>query len=106
MTCIPKSIGVGRPISVLGVALSVEDWACILQNPVLDDAKAFRACSCRELRDRIAEHKPDIVISSSELPDGTWRNALAVCQGLSVPPPVVVACRLADEHLWAEVLNL
>lgn len=106
MTCIQEDFVVRRPVSLLGVALSAEDWASIRQSPILGDALAFSAGSCSELSGRIAEHPPDIVISCSELPDGTWKNALAACQRLSVPPPVIVASRLADEHLWAEVLNL
>lgn len=49
---------------------------------------------------------PAIVIVSSELPDGSWRDVLAASQRLPSPPPVIVASRVADEHLWAEVLNL
>lgn len=106
MTCVSRSAGGDRRMAVVGVALSIEDWACIRQYPMLDGAEAHSVGSCRELNDRIQVYKPDIVISGSELPDGTWRNALAACQALNMPPPVVVACRLADEHLWAEVLNL
>jgi two-component system, NtrC family, response regulator PilR len=46
-----------------------------------------------------------VVISESRLPGGyTWKDVLAVSQ--SLPSPLIVADRLADERLWAEVLNL
>jgi DNA-binding NtrC family response regulator len=48
-----------------------------------------------------------IVFSENRLPDGrSWRDVLARLQELPHPPPLIVADRLADEALWAEVLNL
>jgi DNA-binding NtrC family response regulator len=47
------------------------------------------------------------VICESSFPDGNgWTDLLAVIQDLIEPPPLIVADRLADERLWAEVLNL
>jgi len=47
------------------------------------------------------------VISESALPDGhTWKDLLAELHKLPDPPQLVVAARLADDRLWAEVLNL
>jgi DNA-binding response OmpR family regulator len=95
-----------RSVSILGVALSAEDWACIARSPILGGTLDLRAGTCREALDRIADRTADIVISASELPDGTWRDILAASQQLPIPPPVLIASRLADELLWAEVLNL
>jgi DNA-binding NtrC family response regulator len=48
-----------------------------------------------------------VVISQSRLPDGhTWKDLLHDLQSMPEPPPLVVADRLADDRLWAEVLNL
>lgn len=48
-----------------------------------------------------------VVVSESRLPDGrTWKDLLAELQALPDPRPLIVADRLADERLWAEVLNL
>lgn len=48
-----------------------------------------------------------VVISDSRLSDGhCWKDLLGEIQAMEGPPPLVVADRLADEHLWAEVLNL
>jgi len=48
-----------------------------------------------------------VVISERAFPDGRgWRDLLGVIQGMPDPPPLIVADRLADERLWAEVLNL
>ncbi len=47
-----------------------------------------------------------IVICECKLPDGNWRDALDIIAGQSDPPSLIVTSRLADERLWAEVLNL
>ncbi len=48
-----------------------------------------------------------VVISPTRLPDGhTWQDLLHHLQSVPDPPPLVVVDRLADDRLWAEVLNL
>ena len=49
--------------------------------------------------------KRGIVVCERELPDGTWHDLLALTSGLNGKAPVLVASRVADENLWAEVLN-
>lgn len=49
---------------------------------------------------------PRVIVCERELPDGDWRDVLEVASSLLSPPPVIVTSRLADEHLWVEVLNL
>jgi len=47
------------------------------------------------------------VISDAQLFDGySWKDLLHEIQEIMNPPPLIVADRLADERLWAEVLNL
>ncbi|MBZ5625764.1 MAG: hypothetical protein LAQ69_44800 [Acidobacteriia bacterium] len=47
------------------------------------------------------------VISESYFSDGhSWKDLLHEIQDLVNPPPLIVADRLADERLWAEVLNV
>src|ERR1044072_6296753 len=47
-----------------------------------------------------------VVISERELPEGGWREMLGDLQERSTPPALVVTSPLADESLWAEVLNM
>ena len=48
-----------------------------------------------------------VVISNARLADGhSWKDLLEVVQSLPSAPQLIVADRLADEVLWAEVLNL
>ena len=54
------------------------------------------------LRDRAVS----IVICERDLPDGTWEDILRALDTLSDRPFLIVMSRLADDHLWVEVLNL
>lgn len=50
---------------------------------------------------------PGAVISGVRLSDGhSWNDLLCEMQKMECPPPLIVGDRLADERLWAEVLNL
>ena len=48
-----------------------------------------------------------VVVCGGHFADGrSWKDVLSLIHAMSVPPELVVADRLADETLWAEVLNL
>jgi len=47
-----------------------------------------------------------VVFCDSHPSSGTWQELLRVLNELPEPPLLVVTSRLADERLWAEVLNL
>jgi DNA-binding NtrC family response regulator len=46
-----------------------------------------------------------VVISEAQLPDATWEHVLSSLIYLEGPPRLIVISRLADDRLWAEVLN-
>jgi len=50
--------------------------------------------------------RPWVVICDQTLADGDWRDLLTDLQAERGAPPLIVASRLADDRLWAEVLNL
>lgn len=52
-----------------------------------------------------AEFAP-VVIVERDLPDGNWKTLHNRLIQMPFPPKLIVTCRLADERLWAEVLNL
>lgn len=54
------------------------------------------------LRDR----RIPVVITEPNLPLGNWKDLLESTRQLDHAPLLVVASRVADEYLWAEVLNL
>lgn len=47
-----------------------------------------------------------IVLCTSHLADGSWKTLLRYADGLAHRPKLIVFTRHADDHLWAEVLNL
>ena len=61
--------------------------------------------SWQEAKLLIQCHVPRVVVTESELPDGTWRDVLCSLDGVPNPPLLIVVSRLADERLWADVLN-
>ena len=46
-----------------------------------------------------------VVLTETCLPDGTWHDILSLANAVCPHAQIVVTSRLADEHLWAEVLN-
>jgi DNA-binding NtrC family response regulator len=46
-----------------------------------------------------------IIVAERDLPDGNWRDVLSCLERYSYNPLLIVISRLADERLWAEVLN-
>ena len=47
-----------------------------------------------------------IVMCEHDLSPGSWKELLDFAERLPSPPPVIVTSRVADERMWAEVLNL
>ena len=48
---------------------------------------------------------PVVLCDRDRMPEA-WKDLLSYFSGLSQPPCLIVTSRLADEHLWAEALNL
>jgi DNA-binding NtrC family response regulator len=46
-----------------------------------------------------------VILTESSLPDGDWRDILSFSNSRCPGAQVVVMSRVADEALWAEVLN-
>ena len=68
--------------------------------------KLYWALNCREALTLLQRHSIGVVITAGDLPDGNWKSLLEAVTELPVSPSLIVAARLADERLWAEVLNL
>jgi two-component system, OmpR family, KDP operon response regulator KdpE len=47
----------------------------------------------------------DLVITDRDAANGGWRRMLDALKSQSAPLPLIVTSRLADDYLWAEVLN-
>ena len=68
--------------------------------------QTIRARNCMEFFLRVHHSLPRVVVCERDLSDGSWKDVLEIAESLPCPPPVIVTSRLADDYLWAEVLNL
>ena len=64
------------------------------------------AVTWRDGAKRLALNRPQVLICEATLPDADWKEVLGQAASLKNAPRVIVISRLADESLWAEVLNL
>ncbi len=97
----------GTSTTVLAVLSETADQA--LLRSILDrSAWNLRLVpTFREAQAALHEARTGIVISDCCLSDGhSWRDLLDEIETLPQPPPLLVASRLAENRLWAEVLNL
>ena len=68
--------------------------------------RTIAAATCRRALRPIQEGGVQIVLCDRNLPDGTWLDILGQVAASGDPPLLIVTSRVADERLWAEVLNL
>jgi DNA-binding NtrC family response regulator len=62
--------------------------------------------SCQEALEFLCHDRASVIFCDHSMKDGTWRDLLSRVSAGAEPPLVIVTSRLADDHLWAEVLNL
>uniref|UniRef100_Q023H3 Response regulator receiver protein n=1 Tax=Solibacter usitatus (strain Ellin6076) TaxID=234267 RepID=Q023H3_SOLUE len=102
------TLGLGRTqeIRILSVSSTEDDHAAIFR--ILDELPfaVTPARSCREAAGALAHGHFGIILCASDLPDGSWLEILNQISGAREKPLLIVTSRLADESLWAEVLNL
>lgn len=92
--------------SVLTVSSLQEDHICLRHILGGSRRMAQQAKTCRQALASIRAGKISVLICEADLPDGSWKDVLVGLAAETAPPPLIVASRLADERLWAEVLNL
>ena len=62
--------------------------------------------TCSEAIEFARGNETAVVICECDLPDGDWTKLFAECEALPRRPNLIVTAAIADEPLWAEVLNL
>jgi|SRR5579862_8236338 len=92
-------------VSVLAILPCREDRASLEEIFAHSKWDLHHAEALRPAVPLIEQVKSGVVITDDRLPDGTWRDVLEHLQRRRDAPPLVVVSRLADEALWAEVLN-
>jgi len=95
-----------QPLAVLVVSPSPQSAATVsgmLQGISID---VLRSRDCGTAFARIASSKVSVVICDAVLPDGTWKDVIEFMWRVESSSVLIVTSELADEYLWAEVLNL
>jgi len=94
------------PGEILVAAPEQPDYAALCGILTHPHWKLHHVPNVREAR-AFLEHQPVAVLfSDTELPDGGWEDVLDEATNSPEPPSMIVFSRLADDRLWAEVLNL
>ncbi len=68
--------------------------------------KLFEACDRRKAMEYLNRQKVHVVIAETDVPDWHWKKVLSDLRRMNQPPVLIVTSHLADESLWAEVLNV
>ena len=61
---------------------------------------------CEQASGHLCDSRVSVVICEALLPDGDWKDLLARMSSIRASSVLVVTSKVADESLWAEVLNL
>ncbi len=91
---------------VLVVSSAPEDQAALAKLLVSHSYPRYWASSVAEAADWLGRRSARVVICDDQLSDGGWQDLWDALRGTPVPPVFIVSAYLADERLWAEVLNL
>lgn len=54
----------------------------------------------------LRQHEISVILCERDLIPGTWIDVRENIYDMPHPPSLIVTSRLADDHLWAEALNL
>ncbi len=68
--------------------------------------KLHEASDCCEALALLRDQNVPVLLCERDPADGNWEDLLNATARLPAPPSLIVFSRLADESLWAKVLNL
>lgn len=97
---------VDRVVTVLAVSPFDEDHIFLGHLFSHSNWQVHQARSCGEALEVLRRHLIPVVLCESEMPGWSWKDALAELGRRPEAPLLIVTSRLADDNLWAEVLNL
>lgn len=103
-----QSLFVESAVSAGLLLVSPEAEDSLLVGCALDVTKCplRSVCCMKEAIRQVRRRPPGVILCERDLPDGTWKDLWEVVRDHSIAPSFIVTSRLADECLWAEVLNL
>lgn len=95
-----------RPISVLLIGPPNSSHRILHQ--ILSPPQ-FKVCEAITYRDAVGflnSGRVGVAICDDDADNGNWQDLLADLNDRAVPSNLIVSSRVADDRLWAEVLNL
>ena len=94
-----------QPVKVLSVSRAEHDHTGLQH--ILDHTswKLWPAYSIVDAVDTVRLNQVAVVITTEQLPDGSWKDLLIQLQCLPTPPAVIVITANAGDQLWSEVLR-
>jgi DNA-binding response OmpR family regulator len=93
-----------RVTQILSISSTREDHQVLRR--ILDDFRITAVGTRQAAMSFLCLDRVPVIVCERDLPDGTWKDILGDTAVFPNPPALVVTSRLADEYLWAEVLNL
>lgn len=94
-----------RTVMVLEISPFESDHATLKRIFSHSNWKLHISRSCSEAMSLLKRKLIPVVLCERDLPDGTWKDIVESTAQAANPPAVIVSSRLADDHLWSEVLN-
>ena len=92
--------------AILICSPAAEDHADVCDLLAETGWEVYHARNCREALRYFCKDGLEVILCEARLPDGTWKDVLSYLAEMMNPPALIVASRVADEQLWAEVLHL
>ena len=105
----PESVRIGRAaagFTVLAISPEADDHSSVAQLCSHSGWRFLSAQSGRQALNTIRSNRVAVAICERDLPDGNWRVVFDELERFPTAPLVIVVSRLADDALWAEVLNV
>jgi DNA-binding response OmpR family regulator len=103
---VPNSTSQDQPIEILSVSGASEDHAALRRLASGTACRIAQVDNCKRAMESLSRYCVSVVVCERDLPDGSWRDILAYTDASRKRPLLIVTSRLADERLWADVLNL
>ncbi len=95
-----------RIVTVLAISGNEDDLVALRNLFGHSNWKLRTARSWTEGHAALEREPVGVILCEHKLPDADWKDVLASVQSRPELPLLIVTSRLADDQLWAEVLNL
>jgi len=95
-----------KTAGVLAVSSSPADRGRLREILSQANWKLHEASDCSEALAMLRDQSVPVLLCERDHADGNWEDLLKATARLPAPPKLIVFSRLADDSLWAMVLNL